>query len=96
MRREIRTSSRFKTDLKKLSSRDKLVVRAVVDKLQIDEPLEPKYRDHDLHGNYDGYRECHIRPDLLLVYRKGSEGELLILTLYRINSHTNIFDKKAR
>lgn len=92
--RDVHVSNQFKTDLKKLSKKDRLAVNEVVTKLQNDEPLEAKYRDHDLHGNYDGYRECHVRPDLLLVYAKGSEGELLILTLYRISSHTNIFDIK--
>ncbi len=94
MKREVRASSKFKTDLKKLNQQEKLDVKTVVDKLQVDEPLESKYRDHDLHGNYIGYRECHIRPDLLLVYKKSAEGKLLILTLYRISSHTNIFDTK--
>ena len=45
-----------------------------------------------IYGNYTGYRECHIHSDLLLVYKKLESGELLILTLYRINTHTNIFD----
>ena len=39
-----------------------------------------------------GYRECHVFPDLLLVYKRLITGELLILTVYRIDSHTNIFD----
>ena len=92
--RDIHVSNQFKTDLKKLSKQDRLAVNTVVTKLQNDVHLDVKYRDHELHGNYEGYRECHIRPDLLLVYTKGSEGELLILTLYRISSHTNIFDIK--
>ena len=96
MNRELHIARSFKTDIKKLSAQEKAETRAVVQKLQKDEPLEPKFRDHDLHGNYEGYRECHVRPDLLLVYAKGSEGELLILTLYRISSHTNIFDIKKR
>lgn len=92
--RKLKTTSAFRTDLKKLSKSEVDETKIVVTKLQKDEPLDVKYRDHDLHGNYEGYRECHIRPDLLLVYKKGSEGELLILTLYRISSHTNIFDIK--
>ena len=92
--RKLKTTSTFRTDLKKLSTPEVEETKVVVTKLQNDEPLDAKYRDHDLHGNYDGFRECHIRPDLLLVYKKGSEGELLILTLYRISSHTNIFDIK--
>lgn len=92
--RKLKTTSAFRTDLKKLSKSETNETKAVVIKLQNDEILEAKYCDHDLHGNYKGYRECHIRPDLLLIYKKGNEGELLILTLYRISSHTNIFDVK--
>lgn len=92
MRREVRVASKFKKDLKKLSKKDILDTNVIVDKLQNDEPLDVRCRDHGLHGNYEGYRECHVHPDLLLVYSKGSEGELLILTLYRLSSHTNIFD----
>lgn len=44
--------------------------------------------------NYEGYRECHVFPDLLLVYKRLITGEILILTVYRIDSHTNIFDVK--
>ena len=94
--RKLKTTAAFRTDLKKLNAKEAAETTAVITKLQKDEPLEPKFRDHDLHGNYEGYRECHVRPDLLLVYAKGSEGELLILTLYRISSHTNIFDIKKR
>ena len=92
--RKLKTTNAFRSDLKKLSNAEIAETKIVVTKLQKDELLDAKYRDHDLHGNYNGYRECHIRPDLLLVYKKGSEGELLILTLYRISSHTNIFDTK--
>ena len=61
----------------------------VVQKLANDEILEPKYKDHALKGNYIGFRECHIRPDLLLFYRKNNN----ILELYLANSgnHNNTF-----
>ena len=51
-------------------------------------PLAPKYKDHPLHGEWNGSRECHIRPDLLLVYRY--EGDELIL-LQMLGSHSEIF-----
>ena len=35
-----------------------------------DKPLEPRHRDHDLSGDWAGYRDCHIKPDLMLIYRK--------------------------
>ena len=94
MKRKLNISRQFKTDAKKLTKSEKEDTRAVVLKLQNDEPLEAKYHDHDLQGNYDGYRECHIRPDLLLVYKKTSDGKIQILYLARISSHTNIFDIK--
>lgn len=94
MSRQLRTTKSFRSDYKKLSNDEVSETDVVVKKLMNDEPLDEKYRDHDLHGNYKGCRECHIRPDLLLVYKKGTDGKLLILTLYRISSHTNIFDTK--
>ena len=68
--RKLKTTSSFRTDLKKLNSTEEKDAKDVITKLMNDEPLDIKYRDHELHGNYAGYRECHIRPDLLLVYKK--------------------------
>ncbi|WP_428346784.1 type II toxin-antitoxin system YafQ family toxin [Moraxella nonliquefaciens] len=50
-------------------------------------PLPPKYKDHDLIGNYKGFRECHIKPDLLLIYQKDDE----CLSLARLGSHSELF-----
>ena len=94
--RELHIARSFKIDFKKLSKEDKKDTHDVVVKLQNDEPLEDKYRDHDLRGFYAGYRECHIHPDLLLVYKKTEENELDILSLARVSSHTNIFDKNKK
>jgi len=51
-------------------------------------PLEPQYRDHDLSGNWAGYRDCHIKPDLLLIYRKPDPDTL---QLARLGSHSELF-----
>ncbi|HIY07113.1 MAG TPA: type II toxin-antitoxin system YafQ family toxin, partial [Candidatus Evtepia faecigallinarum] len=48
-----------------------------------------KYKDHALIGDYAGYRECHIQPDWLLVYRL--EDDVLVLTLFRTGSHSDLF-----
>ena len=56
--------------LKKLSKTEKLDTRNVVIKLQMDEPLGEKSHDHELRGNYAGFRECYVHPDLLLAYKK--------------------------
>ncbi|MBQ6970945.1 MAG: type II toxin-antitoxin system YafQ family toxin [Synergistaceae bacterium] len=61
----------------------------VVKMLERGIPLPPKYRDHQLHGEREGSRECHVRPDFLLVYRL--EGEDL-LVLERLGSHAELFE----
>ena len=53
-----------------------------------DQPLDVCYRDHDLSGNWAGYRECHIKPDLLLIYRKSDNS---VLRLARLGSHSELF-----
>ena len=93
MKSELHTSKSFRKDYKKLSKSEIEDTDNVIKKLLNNEILEAKYNDHSLHGNYKGYRECHIHPDLLLVYKKSVNDELLIVTVYGISSHTNIFDK---
>ena len=63
---------------------------AIVEQLAAQLPLPDKNRDHALTGDYIGFRECHIRPDWLLVYRV--DGEDLILFLFRTGTHTDLFD----
>lgn len=60
----------------------------VVKSLAEDEPLQPRHRDHGLTGDWVGYRDCHIRPDLVLIYRK---PEIDILHLARLGSHSELF-----
>ena len=55
------------------------------------ERLSLKYRDHKLLGEYEGYRECHVQPDLLLVYK--IEQGALVLLLLDIGSHSYLFKK---
>ena len=92
MTTELRTSKSFRKDYKKLSDAEIAQTDIIIQKLLRDEPLEARHRDHALRGNYAGYRECHVRPDLLLVYKKTDDDSIRILHLLRINSHTNIFD----
>ena len=89
---EVVLSNRFKKDLKLAARRglplDEL--NSIVDQLAAQQPLPDKNRDHALTGDYIGFRECHIRPDWLLVYRV--DGEALELFLFRTGSHTDVFD----
>ncbi len=94
MKGELHAAKSFRRDYKKLSKSESDATDFVIKQLLEGKTLDPKYRDHDLQGNYEGYRECHVFPDLLLVYKRLITGEILILTVYRIDSHTNIFDVK--
>jgi mRNA interferase YafQ len=53
-----------------------------------DQTLEPRHRDHDLSGDWRGYRECHIKPDLLPIYRKHENDSLWLV---RLGSHSELF-----
>ncbi|WP_286031163.1 type II toxin-antitoxin system YafQ family toxin [Helicobacter pullorum] len=82
-------SKQFKKVFKKINKDDKIILKNIVDKLANDETLEAKYKDHALKGNYIGFRECHIKPDLLLIYRK--RDDILELYLASLGNHNNIF-----
>lgn len=89
---EIVLSNQFKKDLKLAAKRGyKLeLLEETVDKIASNVKLEDKYQDHALTGNYAGFRECHIQPDWLLVYR--IENDELILFLSRTGSHSDLFN----
>ena len=91
MKLKIVASNAFKKDLKSAKKRglklDKL--QSIVDKLADEIPLEQKYRDHALTGNYKDFRECHIEPDWLLIYRK--DEDVLELFLFRTVTNAYLF-----
>ena len=77
-------SSKFRKQYKKLNQKEKEITKKIINKLLNNEILESKYKDHKLIGKYAGFRECHIKPDLLLIYKKennDSSGQLPILIL---------------
>ena len=91
MKYEIVPSNQFKKDLKLAQKRgyDLNKIKRVITSLANGEALDPQYRDHPLTGNYIGYRECHIQPDWLLVYR--TDGGQLLLLLVRTGTHSDLF-----
>lgn len=91
--RTIERSTTFKRDYKRESKgrhRNTLddSLTPVLLALAGDEPLEPRHRDHELGGDWSGYRECHVKPDLLLIYRKRAND---VLRLARLGSHSELF-----
>ena len=64
----------------------------IITNLQKEISLDDKYRDHTLIGNWKGYRECHLEPDWLLIY-KVEDGAVKLLRLARLGSHSDLFNK---
>jgi mRNA interferase YafQ len=86
---QIFRTSAFKKDYKKLSPQDKEEVKRIIIRLANNEVLDPKYKDHKLIGNYKDCKECHIKPDLLLIYR--IDTNILELALVRTGNHSELF-----
>ncbi|MDE5937972.1 MAG: type II toxin-antitoxin system YafQ family toxin [Lachnospiraceae bacterium] len=88
---EIVPSNRFKRDLKLAKKRgcNMEYLRDVVNVLAREQKLDEKYRDHGLTGNYSGFRECHVEPDWLLIYRISQDA--LELFLFRTGTHSDLF-----
>jgi len=90
--REIKYTARFKRDYKREKSGqhgkklDALLLDTV-NMLAADEVLPRRYFDHALSGEWSDYRECHIRPDLVLIYRKPDDESL---ELVRLGSHSEL------
>ena len=81
----------FIKDYKKLQTKDKDLTDVLIDKLATGQPLESKHKDHALSGNLQGFRECHIKPDLLLIYELCDD--ILQLNALRVGSHSKLFKK---
>lgn len=91
MKYRILRTSQFKKDYKMSKKRGKdidLLLR-IIEMLANGKALPEKFKDHQLAGGYIGYRECHIQPDWLLIY-KITESEL-VLTLTRTGTHSDLF-----
>lgn len=90
--RVIKRSSNFKTSFKRIKKNRSFkleIFEYVVVMLATDMSLPPQYKDHQLHGKYKNQRECHISPDILLIYEK--DDNCLILELIDIGSHAELF-----
>ena len=90
---KIKFTSAYKKSYKLMKKRglDLSLLNEVVNKLRRGEPLEERYHDHELKGKFAGFRECHIKPDWLLIYLL--ENEILTLTLVDTGSHSDLFKK---
>lgn len=84
-------TTQFKKDYKKASKRNLPIdlLDDIIRKLAEGKKLPERNRDHALSGNWAGFRECHILPDWLLIYR--IDVDILVLTLARTGTHGDLF-----
>ena len=89
----VKLTTTFKKDYKMAMKRGRKLelIDKVITTLALGENLPNENRDHDLHGYWKGYRECHIQPDWLLIYK--IEKDILVLTLTRTGTHSDLFAK---
>ena len=83
-------STQFKKDFKKartLPLADLKTIFEVLSTLEKEKRLDSRFKDHDLSGNWSPYRECHIKPDLLLIYKTSNTQ----LQLARLGTHSALF-----
>ena len=90
---EVKLTTQFKKDFKQAMKRGLKIklLEDVIAKLAMGEALSESNRDHALTGDWKGFRECHILPDWLLIYR--IENDVLVLTLTRTGTHSDLFGK---
>lgn len=93
---KIKVTSSFKKEVKLAAKRkfDLSLLDKVVELLAAGKKLPPEYKDHELHGNFTGYRDCHILPDWILIYHYDNEN--LYLYLARTGTHSDLFNKNKR
>ncbi len=90
--RRIRRTAAFKRDYRR-EKRGRFArtvdadLAGVVAELAEDRPLAPRHRDHALGGQWKDHRDCHVRPDLVLIYRKPDSEHL---DLVRLGSHSEL------
>lgn len=88
---EIRQTGMFKKDIKRCRKQGKNLdtLKAVITTLASPQKLLEKHKQHSLHGVFDGWEECHVAPDWLLIFRYYNNG----LELFRTGSHSELFGK---
>lgn len=87
----IKRTSQFKKDFKRIIKQGRKIetLNFIIEKLANEEKLDEKFLDHPLKGDWEGFRECHIDSDWLLIYFRDEKN--LILTLTRTGSHEDLF-----
>ena len=95
--RDVRQTSDFLADWDKLERSGKHDMTRIKEAMAIlalnDEPMSPEWKDHPLSGKFNGYRECHVKGDLLLLYKIRQSSKIEILVLSRICTRSELFGR---
>lgn len=96
MKYRLRFTGEFKRSLTRCLKRgcDEKLLAEVLSILASQGQLPQKYRPHILHGNYEGYWECHITPDWLLVWAQNDDELILLMT--NTGTHSDLFGKNKK
>jgi len=89
---EIEYTTQFKRDLKRAKKRnlDLNILQKIMKKIENEEILSPRFRDHSLTGNWKNHRELHLMPDWLLIYKILPEENVVIFV--RTGTHSDLFN----
>lgn len=87
-------TKQFRKDYKSAIKRglDISLLDDIIKELMNEKPLSERNRDHALHGEYRGYRECHILPNWLLIYQIGNG----VIVFERTGTHSDLFEQSRR
>ena len=90
---KFKTTAQYCRDYKRIMKRgyDIDKIENVIDTLLAGKQLSGQFKDHALTGEYIGFRECHVLPDWLLIYR--IDNDELVLIAFRTGTHADLFDK---
>ena len=90
---KLKLTAQYRKDQKRLYRRgyDMEKIKAVIAILLENKPLPLKNKDHALVGDYAGFRECHVLPDWLLIYK--IDNDELVLIAFRTGTHADLFSK---
>ena len=87
----VELTAQFKKDLKKAKKQEKNLsyLQKIMQKIELEDPLLQKLKDHPLIGNWNHHRELHLESDWLLIYRIIPDEKVVIFV--RLGSHSNLF-----
>ena len=93
--RDVRQTNDFLSDWDRLEASGRHDMNRLKEAMSIlafnDGPMPPEWKDHQINGKFNDYRECHVKGDLLLIYRIKEDSKVEVLVLMRAGTHSELF-----